>query len=220
MFPFGSNVAVCPILAALMEPVAAKVLLAGSYSSALERKLPSSSWPPAMSTLPSGNKVAVCHLLPDVIVETKVPLAGSYNSAPKPEYSPATNTFPFGNNVAVWLSLSTFIEPVAVNKPGGGATVTTTCAVTESPAGLVTVRVYVVLACSPPVFAPTPLLMLPIPLLMVPVPSVKIAVRVALVPALIVGGLAVKLTMVGNGTTVTSTCAVTESRFGFHTVKV
>jgi hypothetical protein len=109
---------------------------------------------------------------------------------------------------------------VAVNKPGGCVTVTIACAILESPAGLVTVRVYVVLACRLPVLAPTPVLILPIPLLTAPVPSVKTAVKMALAPAVMAGGLAVKLAMVGNGTTVTSTCAVTESRLGFHTVNV
>ena len=52
---------------------------------------------------------------------------------------------------------------------------------------------YVVLASSAPVFASAPLLMLPIPLLIAPVPSVKTAVRLALAPALMAGGLAAKL---------------------------
>ena len=64
-FPFGNNVAVWPVLAMAMLPVAVNVPAAGSYSSALARTRPLPSSPPAMSTFPLPNNVAVwyspCH---------------------------------------------------------------------------------------------------------------------------------------------------------------
>ena len=81
--------------------------LAGSYSSALVgvARLP---YPPATSTLPEGNSVAVwkkrpLFKLPVVVVQLS--LAGSYSSAlvrvaPLP-YPPATSTLPEGNSEAV-----------------------------------------------------------------------------------------------------------------------
>jgi hypothetical protein len=52
--PLGKSVAVCDCLAELMLPVAVNAPVAGLYSSAL----PNPS-PPATSTIPFGNKVAV-----------------------------------------------------------------------------------------------------------------------------------------------------------------
>src|SRR5208283_3807474 len=43
-----------------------------SYSSALASALPLSSPPPAMSTFPSGDNVAVCHSLPVVMLQIAV----------------------------------------------------------------------------------------------------------------------------------------------------
>src|SRR5208283_4328262 len=80
-----------------------------SYSSALASALPLSSPPPAMSTFPSGDNVAVCHSLPVVMlpVAVNVPAVGSYSSAlVLPPSPPAMSTFPLGSNVAVWPYLS------------------------------------------------------------------------------------------------------------------
>ena len=94
-------------LAAVMLPVAVNVPAAGSYSSALASIAAAVARPPAMSTFPLGNNVAVCPYLPAVMlpVAVNVPVAGSYSSAlarachlPSP---PAMSTFPLGNNVAV-----------------------------------------------------------------------------------------------------------------------
>ena len=52
-----SNVAVCPIRASVMEPVAVKAPVAGSYNSADASAAPLA--PPAISTLPLVSKVAV-----------------------------------------------------------------------------------------------------------------------------------------------------------------
>jgi hypothetical protein len=110
----GSNVAVWPVLASAMAPVGVNPPLAGSYSSASESwwALPFPVSPPAMSTCPSGNKVAVdtvvvtppalsCIMLP---VALKAPLVGSYSSAleERLRHAPTKSTFPFCNNVAVW----------------------------------------------------------------------------------------------------------------------
>jgi len=65
------------------------------------------SSPPAMSTVPLGNNVAVwVHLAATMLpVRVKVPATGSYNSALAstlvPSHPPAMRTFPVGNNVAV-----------------------------------------------------------------------------------------------------------------------
>ena len=89
--------------------MAAQVPLAGSYSSALAKALPSLSDPPATSTIPLDSKVAVCReravLRPPVPVQA--PLAGSYSSALAEALKllsppPATSTIPPGSKVAVW----------------------------------------------------------------------------------------------------------------------
>ena len=62
-FPLLSNITACPALATAMPPVAVNVPALGSYSSALARALTKEpsllSNPPAVSTFPLGNKVAV-----------------------------------------------------------------------------------------------------------------------------------------------------------------
>jgi hypothetical protein len=55
--PFGSSVAVGAYRGVPMLPVGVKDLVAGSYSSALERV--ASATPPTISTLPSLSRVAV-----------------------------------------------------------------------------------------------------------------------------------------------------------------
>jgi hypothetical protein len=63
--------------------------------------------PPAISTFPFGNNVAVCRSLAEFIlpVAVNVPVAGSYSSALArywvPWDPPAKSTIPLGNNVAV-----------------------------------------------------------------------------------------------------------------------
>ena len=90
---------------------------------------------------------------------------------------------------------------------GAGTTVTVACLVTDAPAELVTVSVYVVVdagdtvAAVPLVTAPTLLSTLPVPLLNTPV-------KVVDVPAVIVAAAGVKLVITGAATTVTVTCLV------------
>ena len=82
--------------------------------------------PPAINTLPSGNRVAVCHnraviMLP---VGTKVPVSGSYNSALATESlkavgetPPAIKTLPSASKVAVFHQRAVIIVPVGVKVP-------------------------------------------------------------------------------------------------------
>jgi hypothetical protein len=78
------------------------------------------------STLPLGNKVAVC-TLPFVTlpVAVNVPEAGSYNSAldkkPKPLKPPVTKTLPLGNKVAVCDLRLVAMLPVKVNPSSANA---------------------------------------------------------------------------------------------------
>jgi hypothetical protein len=58
------------------------------------------------------------------------------------------------------------------------------------------------------------------PPVMTPVPPVKTAVRLELFPVVMVAGLAVKLVIVGGGTTVTIAVAVTAVFAVFVTVSV
>ena len=77
----------------------------GSYSSGLARAAPLLSIPPATSTFPLPNSVAVWENLATFMlpVAVKVPAAGSYNSAlagnpPLLSSPPAMSTLPLGNN--------------------------------------------------------------------------------------------------------------------------
>jgi len=90
--------------------------------------MPSS--PPAMSTFPLGNNVAVWNTLATPVmlsVAVNLPAAGSYSSAlARYGYelllAPcAISTFPLGNNVAVWPHLATVMLPVVVNVPWLGS---------------------------------------------------------------------------------------------------
>jgi hypothetical protein len=88
---------------------------------------------------------------------------------------------------------------------------TVTCAVVESPARLVTVRVNVVSAVRAPVLFPLPpLVTVPMLWSTVPVEPEKTAVKVALPPGFTAAGLAEKLVIDGRDTTVTVTCFDTE----------
>jgi len=86
--------------------VAIQVPLAGSYNSALARMPILGPNPPATSTIPLGNKVAVCCSRPvfRLPVVAQVPLAESYNSALAEALKgppPAIRTIPSGSKVAV-----------------------------------------------------------------------------------------------------------------------
>jgi hypothetical protein len=146
-------------------------------------------------------------------VIANVPLVGSYNSALVSVDPPAISIFPFGKRVAVWFDLGTVIDPVAVNTPVPTAELTATavCLVTESPAALVTVNVKVVLAVRTPVGTPVPLVTVPMLWSMTPVPPAKVPVNWVKVPTAIVGRKAVKLVMLGRGTTVTVTVCDAEA---------
>jgi hypothetical protein len=91
-----------------MEPAADQVLLAGSYSSALDSKTTdplTTMPPPATSTLPLlSNVVVPARGVAMEPAEDQVFATGSYNSAlarepPKPN-SPVTNTLPLARSVA------------------------------------------------------------------------------------------------------------------------
>jgi len=85
---------------------------------------------------------------------------------------------------------------------GAGTTVTTAVWVTAVPAGLVTVRVYVVVAAGLTLTG-VPLVAGRLPGVITPEPLAKTAVRLELPPAVMVTGVAAKLVIVGAGTTVT-----------------
>src|SRR5262249_4731658 len=79
--------------------------------------------PPATSTRPSDNRVAVCkaRALDIVPVDSQAPVTGLYNSAaerlPLTPTPPVTSTLPFGSNVAVWRARLKFIGPTGVQFP-------------------------------------------------------------------------------------------------------
>ena len=113
----------------------------------------------------------------------------------------------------MWFALATVIAPVAVNTPVPTAALVATvvCLLAVSPAAFVTVRVYIVLANRTPVGTPTPLVTAPMLLSMLPVPPVNTAVSWVRVPRAMVGIRALKLAMLGKGTTVTVTVCETEA---------
>ena len=100
-------------------------------------------------------------------------------------------------------------------------TVTGVVAVAASPAGLVTVRVKVVVMARAPVRTPgLPLTMAPTPWSTVPTPFSKEAMSVADVPAGVRAGVAVKAVIRAAGTTSTVAWAVRESPAALVTVRV
>jgi len=88
------------------------------YSSAL----PDAS-PPAMSTLPLVNRVAVCHSLGPLMlpIAVNVPALGLNTSTLAEDAPPAMSTVPSVNNVAVWKERAIVMLPVAVNLPAFGS---------------------------------------------------------------------------------------------------
>jgi hypothetical protein len=74
--PLGRRVAVCDDLPMVIAPVAAKVPVAGSYNSALERGESELALPPAIKTLPFVSKVAVCPLRSVIILPVEVNVPG------------------------------------------------------------------------------------------------------------------------------------------------
>src|SRR5690349_11701508 len=91
-----------------IEGAGDQLVVAGSYSSALERPVPDefSVAPPATSTLPLGSSVAVCSIraAPSVGPAAQAPADGSSSSQEptKPPFQPpATSTLPRGSIVAV-----------------------------------------------------------------------------------------------------------------------
>jgi hypothetical protein len=103
--PFCNKVAECAHLAPVMLPVEAKIPGTGAYSSALAKNVVNCwlSFPPATSTIPLGNNVAVSsNLASDMLpVAANVAALGSYSSAVSPPlFPPAMSTFPLGSNVA------------------------------------------------------------------------------------------------------------------------
>src|SRR5438874_1364631 len=135
----------------LRLPVALQVPLAGSYSSALLRSAERAAGHAATSTLPLGNKVAVCaarsvlrlpvarqvslgsnaavwypRAMLRLLFALQLALAGSYCSAllrePPPVPAPAaTSTLPLGNKVAVCAPRSVLRLPVALHVPLAGS---------------------------------------------------------------------------------------------------
>ena len=76
----------CLCRAILRLPVEDHTLVAGSYNLAPFRAWPLPTpqpriYPPAIRTLPLGNRVAVCHRPHGQCIEAHTPVAGSYNSA-------------------------------------------------------------------------------------------------------------------------------------------
>jgi hypothetical protein len=104
-----------------MLPVAVNVPAPGSYNSAV-----ASSPPPAMSTFPLGNNVAVGRVLASVMLpaDVNVPALGSYSSAlvsRPPSSPPATSTHPLDSNVAVPPILAANMLPVRAKVPVDGS---------------------------------------------------------------------------------------------------
>lgn len=114
---------------------------------------------------------------------------------PVPPLNTAVRLVPFRTGKLVALAVKLAIT-------GAATTVTVALAVIVAPRGLVTVRVYMVVAPGLTAVglslltAPTPLSILPLPLL-------KEKDRVAVPPAVMIKGAAVKLVITGAGTTVT-----------------
>src|SRR6516165_10077488 len=115
-----------------MLPVGVNFPVAGLYSSALDSGLNFASSPPAMSTWPSGSRVADGFPSPAtperpwcmLPVTDQVPVAGLNSSAlasakllPEP---PATSTWPSGSSVAVALIRGVFSWPVTAQVPVAG----------------------------------------------------------------------------------------------------
>ena len=127
--PLVSTVAVCKSRAVLRLPVKVQVPLVGSYSSALaiggEGKVISS--PPATSTMPLGNNVAVFADRPlfRLPVRVQLPLTGLYSSAlarmPLLVLPPATRTMSLVSNVAFLTVRAVFRLPVGVQVPLAGS---------------------------------------------------------------------------------------------------
>ncbi len=134
--------ALCCSRAPCIEPVCAHFPVAGLYSSAVATSLQKSSSqllkPPAASTWPFGNRVAVKDSRPYFIdpVAVHVPVAGLYSSALARALSklpasqpyawplqppPATSTWPSDSRVAVCPDRATFIAPVAAQVPAAGS---------------------------------------------------------------------------------------------------
>jgi hypothetical protein len=118
--PFPRSVASWSTRLAAMLPVAVKVPVLGSYSSAVKSaefgKL--NCQPPAIRTLPLGRSVAVWNARGTVIgpVAENVSVVGSYNSAlavavKDASCPPATRTIPLGRRVAVWIARAVKTSP-------------------------------------------------------------------------------------------------------------
>lgn len=127
------------------------------------------------------------------------------------------------DSVAVPSRLSTKEIPLG-NDPvsvivGAVFTVMVIGDVTEVPAALVTVSVYVVVAVGEMVIG-APLVADPTPLSILPVPRVNTAVSVVEAPEVMVVDPATKLVIVGAGTTVTVAVAVVVSPAVLLTVRV
>ena len=102
-----------------MLPLAANVPALGSKRSTLGRASPLPSVPPAISTFPLGNKVAVCNSLATAMLaaDVKVPAAGSYSSVIESFPPPTMSTVPFPSKVAVCLFLAVVMLSMAANVP-------------------------------------------------------------------------------------------------------
>lgn len=103
---------------------------------------------------------------------------------------------------------------------GTAKTCTVVCAVTLVPAELVTVSVKIVVADRLPVLTATPEVTVPIPWSTLPVPPEKMAVRVVLVPEVMVGWAAMKLVIPGAARICTVSGAVTLAPAKLVTVTV
>ena len=77
-FPFARRVAVCAVRGVVIVPVAVKIPLFGSYSSAVA-SVPLTFWPPAIRTFPLARSVAVWELRPTLMlpVAANFPEVGS-----------------------------------------------------------------------------------------------------------------------------------------------
>jgi hypothetical protein len=98
-------------------PAEAHVFVAGSYT-AVEARRPVAFSPPATSTLPLLNTVAVCTCRASGIEATavQVPVPSSYTVAedtyPLALYPPTTNTLPEGSTTPAWYLRASAIPPV------------------------------------------------------------------------------------------------------------
>jgi hypothetical protein len=158
----------------------------------------------------------------NVVVAVRLPVEAGEPVVTVPTLWSTLPVPPLKTAVSVVLAPLTTVASAAEKLAivGAGITATTACAVAQSPASLVTVSVKVLLPVRLPVLFATPVVTVPTLRSTVAVPPVNTPVSVVLVPLVIVFLAAVKLVMVGRGTTVIVTWAVVDPPTPLLTVSV